>query len=74
MIKVSEELAGVALQVAYEYPDWGEEHVSDMHATYRQTGRKAPFTADDLYEVTIQADALRRAGKSWTEAEKLLMG
>ena len=31
-------------------------------------------TEDDLYRITIKVDALKKAGKGWDEAKKLLIG
>lgn len=64
---------GVALQIAYEYPKWGSEHVSDMLATYDSTGERAPCDYDELMELTSAADALRRHGKTFSEAQAELL-
>lgn len=64
---------GVACQVAFEYPDWGPEHVSDMLATYDATGQEVPCDYDELMELTYAADALRVQGKSFSEAESELI-
>ena len=55
-------VAGLACQIAFEYPNWGNEHISDMLAT--QEGKK-PCSSDILYEATSKADTLKRAGKSY---------
>ena len=71
--KDMETLIGTALQVAYEYPDWGETHVQDMYDTFKQTGTKVKFSADDLYDATVEADKLKKAGKQWRDAEKAML-
>lgn len=63
---------GVACQIVYEYPDWGVEHVADMHATYRACGEPAPCSGDKLYDLTIAAARLKKAGLSYDAAEKKL--
>ena len=62
------------MQIAYEYPDWGFEHVTDMYDTFAATGRKVKFDVDDLHEATIKAQNLKEQGKEWRDAEDILMG
>lgn len=64
---------GVALQLAYEYPEWGPEHVSDMLATYDATGEEAPCDYDELSELANAATALKRQGKSFSDAQAEMM-
>lgn len=60
-----EELAGLALQIVFEYPDWTDEHVSDMYKC--GPGGKS-YTMDDLYDATQHAQTLKNLG--WAKAEK----
>jgi hypothetical protein len=64
---------GLALQIAYEYPDWGDEHVSEMLDTYQHTGEKRPCNYDELMMLTSQADRLKKQGLSFDDAEKKML-
>ena len=67
--KAKAELVGTAVQIVFEYPNWGQEHVSDMF----NLGERLPFTYDDLEDLTFAADKLKKQGSSWEETEKVLM-
>jgi hypothetical protein len=71
--KKKETVVGLACQIAYEYPEWGEEHVSDMLRTYRENGEKAPCSGDELLDMTVKADALKKQGLKFAAAEKQLL-
>lgn len=63
----------LSLQIAYEYPDWGWEHISDMFATYKESGDKPPCTPDELHDLATKASRLKRDGMSFEEAEKAMI-
>jgi hypothetical protein len=67
--KVKADLVGTALQIVFEYPNWGQEHVSDMFDSID----RPKFEFEDLEDITIAADKLKKKGYDWEEAEKLLM-
>ena len=64
---------GVALQVAYEYPEWGCEHVSEMLDTYESSGDVPPCDYDELMNLTMEAAKHKKQGRTFNEAEKLMM-
>ena len=64
---------GLALQIVYEYEDWTEEHVSDMFNTYAECGDTPPCTGDDLEDLCYEADALKKKGLTYNEAEKTML-
>jgi hypothetical protein len=74
MANMKETMVLTALQIAYEYPDWGPEHVSDMYDTFKVSGRKVTFDVDDLHDMTIKANNLKEQGMEWKDAENELMG
>jgi hypothetical protein len=74
MTNMKETKVLTALQIAYEYPDWGPEHVFDMYDTFASSGRKVSFDVDDLHDMTIKANNLKEQGMEWKEAEDTLMG
>lgn len=63
----------LALQIAFEYENWGPEHVSDMIDTYDATGEKAPCSYDELMDLTLIASKAKREGRSFEEAETLMI-
>jgi len=63
----------LALQIAYEYDDWGQAHVSEMLDTYDDSGEVPPCSYDELMDLTMIAAKHRREGRSFDEAEKLMM-
>ena len=64
---------GVALQIAYEYPGWGPEHVSEMLDTYEASGENTPCCYDELMELALAADELKHQGLTYDEAESELL-
>ena len=70
--KVKAELVGTALQIVYEYPNWGAEHIEDMYQAVKQGGRPK-FSIDDLEDMTVKAARVKKTGKKWKDAEKELM-
>ncbi len=70
--KKNEILIGTALQIVFEYPDWTDEHVSEMYATFKETGDRVNFSSTDLMDMATKADKLKAEGMSWDEAEKSL--
>ena len=64
---------GLALQISFEYPDWGDEHISEMLQTYKHTGEPVPCNYTELQDLAVKADRLKREGKSYNEAEKELL-
>lgn len=67
--EADKELAAVACQIAYEYPDWDSEHVSDMYDSYD----KAPFSFDQLYDATEVAASAKKARKSFDRAVEIVL-
>jgi hypothetical protein len=65
--EIKKALVETAVQLAYEYENWGCEHVSDMFDVCRQDGPPG-FTEDDLYEAAMKAKKLKASGKEYTEA------
>ena len=63
----------VACQLAFDYEDCGQEHISDMYNTYRECGDTPPCSYDDLEDLTYEALALKKENKTWDEAEKILL-
>ena len=63
---------GLALQIVYEYDNWGSEHISDMMATYEDT--KPPCNGNELYDLCNIADTHKKAGLSFKDAEKQMIG
>jgi hypothetical protein len=68
---MTKECAGVACQIAYEYENVGNEHISDMYDTYEG---EAPFSFDVLEDATYEALKLRKEGLSYDDALKKLGG
>lgn len=66
--------SGVATQIVFDYPNWGEEHVSDMLDTYKHTGGPAPCDYDELMSLACKADDLKKEGKTYEEVEQALQG
>lgn len=64
---------GLALQLEWEYPDWGDEHVTDMIRTYTDNGEKAPCSMDTLNDWAIKARRLHRQGLDYAAAEAQLL-
>ena len=46
----------LACQIVFEYPGWGDEHVSDMYQTYTDCGDRPPCTADELMDLCCEAE------------------
>jgi hypothetical protein len=67
--KVKADLVGTALQIVFEYPDFGAEHIGDMYDTID----RPKFEYEDLEDITLSAEKLKKKGYDWEEAEKLLM-
>ena len=63
---------GLACQIVYEYPDWSDQHVSDMLKTYSDNGEKLPCDYDTLIDMCYLADKIKKQGKSYKQAVKLL--
>jgi hypothetical protein len=65
--------AGTAVQIAYEYPDWDYDQISDMWACIIDSeGRPDNWDEDTLIEATTRADILKREGNSYNAALKKL--
>jgi len=69
----AEKAVGVAVQIAYEYKNWGDEHVSDMYRTFADCGEPAPCSSDTLYDLTWQAAELEKKGVNYQEAVETLL-
>ena len=56
--KVLDNIVNTAVQLVYEHPGWGEEHVQDMYdaAQVGSPTSKLGYTAEDLYEVAGVAE------------------
>jgi len=63
---------GLACQIAYEYENWGWEHISDMLATYERP-EKPPCDGDTLYFLCTKAAQHKKDGLSFDDAEKEMM-
>lgn len=59
MIRSVEDTVNLALQIVYDYDDWGDEHVSEMIATY-EDGDPPPCDGDTLMTVCTKAAKLRK--------------
>ncbi len=68
------ETIGLACQLAFDYENPGWEHVSDMLATYDETGEVAPCDGDDLHDMMLMAVSLKKEGLSYDEVEDKLRG
>ena len=62
-----EELAGTAVQLAYEYPGFGAEHVDDMFRIMENTEE---ITVGDLADAAEYAATLEQKGVEYEEAIK----
>lgn len=71
-MKKIKDAIGLGLQLAYEYPGWGWEHISDMLATYERPS-KAPCDGDELYDLANEATAHKTAGLSFEDAQKAML-
>lgn len=58
----------LAAQIVFEYPDWDSAHISDMMATYRESGDKAPCTADQLEDACNLVQKQKSAGADFQTA------
>lgn len=58
----------LAAQVVFEYPEWGDEHIQEMLATYRACGDKPPCTADQLEDACKLLQKQKDAGLNFQEA------
>jgi len=67
-MKNNKKAIGLALQIVYEYENWGWEHISDMLATYEDT--KPPCDGDELHDLCVIADRHKKAGLSYDDALK----
>jgi len=65
-------VVGLACQIVYEY-DWTDQHVSDMLNTY-DDGEKRPCDYDTLMDMCYAVDKLKKQGKSYKQAVKMLGG
>lgn len=68
-----EDAVKLACQIAYEYKDWGWEHISDMLATYERPERP-PCNGDELYNLCNGATKHLKNGLSFEDAVKEMMG
>lgn len=62
---------GLAVQIVFEYDDWGWEHISDMLSTYEDGD--APCSADELYDLCQKANMLKTAGRTYQEVTTELL-
>jgi len=58
----------LALQIVFEYPDWGEEHVSDMLSLFETE----PCTFEELRLLCSLVQRLKDQGMDYTEIIKEL--
>ena len=58
----------LALQIVFEYPDWGEEHVSDMLSLFGTE----PCTFEELRLLCSSVQTLKDKGMDYTEIIKEL--
>ena len=63
---------GLACQLAFEYENPGWEHISDMIATYEESGEKPPCNGDTLNDLMLKAVAMKKEGKTFDEVIKCL--
>ncbi len=62
------EVAEVAAQIVYEYPDWNEAHVNDIMRTYAEVGEIAPCDGDQLYVACNEMQKVKDSGLSYFDA------
>lgn len=73
-MKNKPEAVGLACQIAFEYEDWGDEHVYEMLQIYVHTGEKpAPCDYDELMALTCRAARLKKDGLDYAAAEAELL-
>ena len=67
-MKYPEEVAGTAAQIVFEYPNWSDEHISDMFdAVVASEGRPKGWDEDTLQDATYEAHQLKEEGLSYDE-------
>lgn len=62
----------LSLQIVYEYPEWGWEHISDMLSLY-ESPEKPPCDGDELWDLCIIASRHKKAGLSYDDAKKEML-
>lgn len=73
MGKYPKDCAATGVQIAYEYPNWTDEHVSDMwEAVLQHEGRPRNWDIDDLNSATFEAAELKSQGVSYSDAVREL--
>jgi len=65
--------AGLAAQIVFEYPEWGDEHIDDFMRTYSDCGDTAPCDGDELYDASHIANKLKNDGLDYKEVIDRLM-
>ena len=67
--QTKEDLVGTAVQLAFEYPEFNHEHISDMY----NCCMRPKFTYDDLGDYANLARHIRNKGLSYSETITELM-
>ena len=63
-------IAGIACQIAYEYPNWTDEHVGEMLRISDDIPEPRPCSYDTLCDATAKADECKKNGLSWDKTLK----
>jgi len=71
-MKRKSDAVGLAFQIVTDYPDWGDEHVSDMIQTYDRG--EAPCTGDELLDLCYKVEKLVKEGKGYDAVMTALVG
>jgi hypothetical protein len=74
MSKANKALVSSALQLGFEYPDFGDEHLMDWFAMYREQGETPPYDYGELQDMAYNVILLKNEGLSYKEAEAKLLG
>ena len=64
------EIAGVATQLVYEYPDWTIHHVSDMYNIYEECGETTPCDFDTFGTACTVAQRYKDEGLDYFQTEQ----
>jgi hypothetical protein len=68
-----DDLVGTAVQLAYEYPDFGCAHVHDMYEAVCSVDGEPVYSEDDLNDWAMKARRLKQDDKSYQKCYEILM-
>lgn len=71
-MKNKKNAVGLATQIVFEYSDWGDEHISDMMATF-ELSSKAPCSGYELQDLCSAAQKLKSSGLDCDAVTKELL-